>query len=35
MGYGSKNHIAAIKEHGLSPLHRRSYKVKSLIDLYE
>lgn len=35
MGYGSKNHIAAIKKYGLSPLHRRSYKVKSIIELYE
>lgn len=35
VGYGSARHIAAIVEHGLSPLHRKSYKVKSIIDLYE
>jgi len=35
VGYGSASHIAAIRKYGLSPLHRRSYKVKSLIDLYE
>ena len=34
-GYGSKDHIAAIRKYGLSPLHRRSYKVKSLSDIYE
>jgi len=35
VGYGSAAHIASIRKHGLSSLHRRSYKVKSLIDLYE
>lgn len=35
VGYGSADHIAAIKKYGLSPLHRRSYKVKSIIDMYE
>lgn len=29
-GYGTKLHIAMIKEHGYCPLHRRSYKVKAL-----
>ena len=29
-GYGTKAHIAAIKEHGYSPLHRRSFKIASL-----
>ncbi len=29
-GYGSKTHIEAIKKHGLSPIHRKSYKIKSL-----
>jgi ribonuclease HII len=29
-GYASKKHIQAIKEHGLSPLHRKSYKLKCL-----
>lgn len=36
VGYGSTEHIAAIKEYGLSPLHRRSYKVKSIdSSIYE
>ena len=35
VGYGSADHIAAIRKYGLSELHRRTYKVKSLIDLYE
>jgi ribonuclease HII len=35
VGYGSSAHIAAMRKYGLSPLHRRSYKVKSIIDLYE
>jgi len=30
MGYGSKNHIEAISKFGYSPLHRKSYKIKSL-----
>lgn len=34
-GYANPEHIANIRKHGLSPLHRRSYKIKSLIDLYE
>ena len=29
-GYGTKTHIEAIAEHGLSPIHRRSFKIKSL-----
>lgn len=28
-GYGTKAHITAIKEHGYTPLHRRSFKIKS------
>lgn len=28
VGYGVAMHLAAIKEHGFSPLHRRSYKIK-------
>ncbi len=28
-GYGTKNHIKAIKNYGLSPLHRKSFKIKS------
>ena len=35
VGYGSADHMAAMRAHGLSPLHRRSYKVKSMLDLYE
>lgn len=36
VGYGSKEHIDAIKEYGLSPLHRRSYKVKTIdSSIYE
>jgi ribonuclease HII len=34
VGYGSPKHIAAIRKYGLTPLHRRSYKVKSLSDIY-
>lgn len=30
MGYGSKKHIEGINKFGYSPLHRRSYKIKSL-----
>jgi ribonuclease HII len=29
-GYGTKLHIAMIKEYGYCPLHRRSYKIKAL-----
>jgi ribonuclease HII len=29
-GYGTKAHIEAIKKHGFSPLHRRSFKIKSI-----
>ncbi|MBX7491125.1 ribonuclease HII [Helicobacter sp. Faydin-H64] len=29
-GYGTKAHIQAITTHGLSPVHRRSYRIKSL-----
>ncbi len=29
-GYGSKAHIEAIKKYGLSPVHRKSYKIKAL-----
>ena len=31
-GYGTKEHIFAIKEHGYTPLHRMSYKIKALED---
>ena len=29
-GYGTKEHVEAIKEHGYSQLHRKSFKIKSL-----
>ena len=29
-GYGSRAHIAAIEQYGLTPFHRASYKIKSL-----
>lgn len=35
VGYGSPDHLKAMRQFGLSPLHRRSYKVKTLLDLYE
>lgn len=35
VGYGSADHMAAMRKHGLSPLHRKSYKVKTMMDLYE
>ena len=31
-GYGTKTHIQMIKEYGLCSLHRKSFKVKSLIQ---
>ena len=30
-GYGTKAHVAAIKEHGYCNIHRRSFKVKGLL----
>ena len=30
MGYPTKQHREAIAEHGLSPIHRRSFKLKPL-----
>ncbi|GHV07628.1 ribonuclease HII [Campylobacterota bacterium] len=29
-GYGTKAHLAAIAEFGLSPIHRKSFKIRSL-----
>ena len=29
-GYGTKQHVAMIEKYGLSPLHRKSFKIKSL-----
>ncbi len=31
-GYGTRAHIEAIRRNGLSPIHRKSFKVKSLIQ---
>ncbi len=29
-GYGTKHHVAMIKEHGYTPIHRKSFKLKAL-----
>jgi len=29
-GYGTKRHIELIREHGYSPIHRRSFRIKAL-----
>ncbi|MBN2815069.1 MAG: ribonuclease HII [Campylobacterales bacterium] len=29
-GYGTKEHVAMIKEHGYCPIHRRSFRLKAL-----
>jgi len=29
-GYGTKEHVAMIKEYGYSPIHRKSFKLKAL-----
>jgi ribonuclease HII len=31
-GYGTKAHVEAIKNYGLTPYHRRSFQVKSLLQ---
>ncbi len=31
-GYGTKKHVDEIKAHGYTPLHRKSYKLKALIQ---
>ena len=31
-GYGTKQHLDGIREHGYSPYHRKSFKVKSLLS---
>ncbi len=31
-GYGTALHVEMIKKHGYCPIHRRSYKIKSLIN---
>jgi ribonuclease HII len=33
-GYPTKKHIQAIRKHGLSPVHRRSFRPKQLEDMY-
>ena len=36
VGYGTKQHMDALKEHGLTPIHRWSFKpIKKLTDTYE
>ncbi|WMJ75595.1 ribonuclease HII [Cytophagaceae bacterium ABcell3] len=36
MGYATKKHIAAIKEHGITPLHRKSFTLFSTqLDLFK
>ena len=34
-GYPTYNHIQAIREHGVCPIHRRSFKPKVLMDYYD
>lgn len=34
-GYPTKMHVEAIRKAGLSPIHRRSFRPKQLIDVYE
>lgn len=31
-GYGTKEHLIAINEHGFSPYHRKSFKIKNLAN---
>ncbi|MXO64235.1 ribonuclease HII [Altericroceibacterium endophyticum] len=33
-GYGTKDHLAALREHGPTPLHRRSFAPVSQMDLF-
>jgi ribonuclease HII len=33
-GYGTKQHIDAIRRFGLCPIHRRSFRPKQLEDIY-
>lgn len=32
-GYPTKQHIAAIEQHGLCPIHRKSFKVKTIVNM--
>ena len=34
-GYPTKMHLQAIREHGLSPVHRRSFRPKAILDMYD
>jgi ribonuclease HII len=34
-GYGTKEHIEAIREHGRCKYHRKSFKIKGLDDIEE
>jgi len=34
-GYPTKMHVEAIRNAGLSPIHRRSFRPKQLMDIYE
>jgi len=34
-GYPTYNHIEAIREHGVCPIHRRSFKPKVLLEYYD
>ncbi len=34
-GYPTYNHIQAIREYGVCPIHRRSFKPKALLDYYD
>ena len=30
MGYGTKDHLLAIKKYGITSIHRKTYKIKTL-----
>ncbi len=34
-GYATPEHVRAIRHHGQCPVHRRSFQVKELLDLFE
>jgi len=34
-GYGSPEHLAALREHGPTPLHRRSFAPVAQLELFE
>ena len=33
MGYGTKDHLLAIKKYGITLIHRKSYKIKVLENI--